>query len=465
MFTVLKLLRVTPLFVVLAAPAVAAPQRPQPRVDVLPFTGDDGHLRSLVIHGLRARHFQAMRVNDPPATDGTPEASGGSTVAFIDGRVKTRGWKSVLIVRIHQSPSGSKLGTAIFSGGRRQLDRDITRNLGRRVGRPLARAAAAQNHRARVLADAHMEPLGQPAAVARPAAHTSSADVEDEPLAPRAASDRQGESGDDDNDDDDEQGAAATAVGGPEVPLRQTVEPASGTLGAQALDFSLGMHLFTRHFRYQDPVGTLTPYRLLWAPAPTATLDWFPVDLIGVTGGGQIETGATTTDRDGTAFPTSHWAFAAGIKVRYPLGAALLMGTAEYGLDTFRIDDADPDTPKPPVPSVRYTFARAELGVLVRPTSYLSLQLDAGYRHVFGAGEIESSAYFPHAAVYGIDAAATIAVRLRRGLELRIAADFCRYQFQMHSQPLDARMAAAAIDDYVGGTVSLAMLVGGRRGF
>ncbi|HEX3695329.1 MAG TPA: hypothetical protein VH374_08060 [Polyangia bacterium] len=458
----LNLLRVTPLFVMLATPAVAAPSRPQPRVDVLPFTGDDGHLRAVVIRALRARHFQAVRVNDPSATtDGTAEPSGVSTAAFIDGRVKKRGWKSVLTVRIRQNPAGSKLGTAIFSGGRRQIDRDIARNLGRRVGRPLARATAASNQRTPVLADAHMEPIGQPAAAARPPPHASSDDVEDEPLAPRVPNDGQGE----DSDDDDEQHIAVPAGGEPEVQLRQTVEPTAGTLGAQALDFSLGMHLFTRHFRYQDPVGTLTPYRLLWAPAPAAALDWFPVDLIGVTGSGQIETGATTTDRDGTAFPTSHWAFAAGIKVRYPLGAALLMGTVEYGVDTFRIDDADPDTPKPPVPSVRYTFARAELGVLVRPMSYLSLYLGGGYRHVFSAGEIESSTYFPHATVYGIDAAATIAVRLRRGLELRIAADLCRYQFEMRSQPRDTRMAGAAIDDYVGGTVSLAMLLGGRRGF
>jgi hypothetical protein len=35
----------------------------------------------------------------------------------------------------------------------------------------------------------------------------------------------------------------------------------------------------------------------------------------------------------------------------------------------------------------------------------------------------------------------------------------------MKSEATDLRMARAAVDDYIGGTVSLAVLVGGRRGF
>src|SRR4029077_11056116 len=114
-------------------------------------------------------------------------------------------------------------------------------------------------------------------------------------------------------------------------------------------------------------------------------------------------------------------------------------------------------------PSVRYQYARGGLALLLRPTSYLTVNLTGGYRYVFPAGEIESGSYFPHVTVRGFDAATTLAVRLRRGLELRVAADFRRYILQLRSQPTDLRMAGSAVDDYVGGTVSLAVLIGGRR--
>jgi hypothetical protein len=124
-----------------------------------------------------------------------------------------------------------------------------------------------------------------------------------------------------------------------------------------------------------------------------------------------------------------------------------------------------PRTPKPPVPSVRYQYLRAGGIVQLNATSYLTLYLSAGYRHVLSVGEIASEQYFPHATATALDGSVAVAVRLLRGLELRIAADARRYDLQLRSQPSDVRMARAAIDDYVGGTVSLAVLVGGKRGF
>ncbi|MEA2697851.1 MAG: hypothetical protein QOI66_2122 [Myxococcales bacterium] len=460
----LKLLRVTslalPMLAVLSAPAAAAPARAAQKVAVLTFAGDDGRVRAQVVRSLRSRHYQvaladsdAETVVDLRAT--SPEMN---VAAFIEGRIKVHGWKTVLTVRVRAAPSGTRLGSAVFAGGRSQLNRDIARNFAPRLRRALDRATTrASSHQTRVIADAHMEPIGQPTPQSPHNHIAPAADQEDEPLAPRGSSET--------DDGDDGESAASTDSAGPEIELRHSTEAGHGQAVGQSLDFSLGMHLFTRHFRYLDPVGTLTPYRLLWAPAPVGTLDWFPSEWVGLTGRGQIETGATTTDRDGTAFPTSHWSFSGGVRARYLAGPVWLSAAAEYGVDAFRIDNADADTPKPPVPSVRYEFARGEVALQVRPTSYLALQMTGGYRHVFHAGEIESVAYFPHATVRGLDASATLAVRLRRGLELRIGADICRYSFEMKSEATDLRMARAAVDDYIGGTVSLAVLVGGRRGF
>jgi hypothetical protein len=415
-----------------------------------------------VVRSLRGRHYQVALAGSDAETlvDLRATSPEMNVAAFIEGRIKVHGWKAVLTVRVRAAPSGTRLGSATFTGGRNQLNRDIARNFARRLGRALDRATAqaASSHQARVTADAHMEPADQPTPQSTHSHNATAGDQEDEPLAPRGTTDP--------GDGDDEESGTASAAGtGPEIELRHSTEAGRGQPGGQALDFSLGMHLFTRHFRYLDPVGTLTPYRLLWAPAPAGTLDWFPSEWVGLTGRGQIETGATTTDRDGTAFPTSHWSFSGGVRARYLAGPVWLSVAAEYGVDAFRIDNADADTPKPPVPSVRYEFARGELALQIRPTSYLALQMTGGYRHVFRAGEIETVAYFPHATVRGLDASATLAVRLRRGLELRVGADICRYSFEMKSEATDLRMARAAVDDYIGGTVSLAVLVGGRRGF
>jgi hypothetical protein len=462
---VLKLLRVTslalPMLAVLSVPAAAAPARAAQKVAVLAFAGDDGQVRAQVVRSLRSRHYQVALVDSDAETlvDLRATSPEMNVAAFIEGRIKVHGWKTVLTVRLRAAPSGTRLGSAVFAGGRSQLNRDIARNLTRRLGRALDRATTqASPHQARVIADAHMEPIGQPAMQSPRSQHNATAaEQEDEPLAPRGTTET--------GHGDDGESAASTDGAGPEIELRHSAEAGRGEPVGQSLDFSLGMHLFTRHFRYLDPVGTLTPYRLLWAPAPVGTLDWFPSEWVGLTGRGQIETGATTTDRDGTAFPTSHWSFAGGIRARYRAGPVWLSAAAEYGVDAFRIDNADADTPKPPVPSVRYEFARGEVALQIRPTSYLALQMTGGYRYVFHAGEIESVAYFPHATVRGLDASATLAVRLRRGLELRIGADICRYSFEMKSEAKDLRMARAAVDDYIGGTVSLAVLVGGRRGF
>jgi len=462
---VLKLLRVTslavPMLAVLSAPAAAVTARTAQKVAVLAFAGDDGRARAQVIRSLRGRHYQVALAGSDAETlvdlRATPPEM--NVAAFIEGRVKVHGWKAVLTVRVRAAPSGTRLGSAIFTGGRNQLSRDIARNFARRLGRALDRATtqAASSRQARVTADAHMEPADQPTPQSTHGHSVTVADQEDEPLAPRGTSET--------DEGDDEESGRATDSGGPELELRHSTEAGRGQPVGQTLDFSLGMHLFTRHFRYLDPVGTLTPYRLLWAPAPAGTLDWFPSEWVGLTGRGQIETGATTTDRDGTAFPTSHWSFSGGVRARYLAGPVWLSAAAEYGVDVFRIDNADADTPKPPVPSVRYEFARGELALQIRPTPYLALQMTGGYRHVFRAGEIETVAYFPHATVRGLDASATLAVRLRRGLELRIGADICRYSFEMKSEATDLRMARAAVDDYIGGTVSLAVLVGGHRGF
>ncbi|HVR64091.1 MAG TPA: hypothetical protein VMU50_19465 [Polyangia bacterium] len=436
-----KFLRLVPLLAALAASPAAGASRPAGRVLVLPLAGDDGRLRGRVVRVLRARGFAAAdgdRTADPPA-------------AVIDGGVRNKGGRSILTLRARRGPAGPLIASATFSGGRHQIQRAVARQLERRLGRALARA----------LADAHMEPLGPALPGARPPPTT--AVDEDEPLALRAAlSGAEDDDGDGDGDDDGGDEPAARPGTGVLIDLRQAAEAAAAA--AQSLDLSFGVHIFTRHFFYRDPNGPLTPYRLLWAPAPTANLDWFPFDFVGLTAGGEIEAGATTTDRDGINYPTAHYGVAGGLKLRAPVRSVWLTLTAEVGLDVFRIDDASPDAPKPPVPSVRYQYARVGLAVLLRPTSYLTLALSGGYRQVLGAGEIEDSLYFPHAAVHGFDGAATLGVRLRRGLELRVTADLRRYTLELHSQSTDLRMAGSAFDDYFGGTVSLAVLIGGRHG-
>jgi hypothetical protein len=464
---VLNFLRVSPLLAVLATSAPVVAAKPPPRVAVLEFTGDGARHRAQVISALRARHFRVLsdvsRMETVTQVQATADRLGLG--AIVEGSVTGTGRRTALVVRVRGARTGVLAGTATFAGDRKRLEWDIAHNFWKRLGPSLKQAARGSARGARVLtarrADAHMEPTGQPLIAARRASSGAPPEEEDEPLAPHAPV----ETTEDDQDDDGDPADGAPTES-QDLELHRRLDPAAGApTAAPSFDLALGMHLFTRHFYYRDPIGTLTPYRLLWAPAPAGALDWFPFTHGGLTARGQIETGATTTDRDGTSFPTAHWEFSGGVKGRLPLGSVWLSAASEYGIETFRIDSAAPGTPKPPVPSVRYQYVRAGGIVQFNATSYLTLVLTGGYRHVFSAGEVASDLYFPHASVTALDASATLAIRLSRGLELRIGSDVRRYDLQLRSRPGDVRKARAAVDDYVGGTVSLAVLVGGKRGF
>src|SRR5260370_10751149 len=148
---------------------------------LLSFAGDDGHLRTAVVRALRAHGFQASA----PEGASAPAAGGAAdptVAAVVDGRLQTRGWKSVLTLHARSVPSGARIASATFAGAPRQLARDITRHLDRRLGRALASAVTGHHHR-RLANDARMEPLEQPSARPRPP-HAHAADAEDdEPLA------------------------------------------------------------------------------------------------------------------------------------------------------------------------------------------------------------------------------------------------------------------------------------------
>ena len=74
---------------------------------------------------------------------------------------------------------------------------------------------------------------------------------------------------------------------------------------------------------------------------------------------------------------------------------------------------------------------------------------------MFSSGEIISAAYFPNGSNLGLDGSLGVGVALLKSLQIRAAFDFNRYGLTFKTEPTDAFVAQGAVDQYVGGTVSL----------
>src|SRR5258708_23740059 len=96
------------------------------KVMVLSFAGDDGHLRTTVVRALRAHGFQASAPEGASASDAAAAAD-PTVAAVVDGRLQTRGWKSVLTLHARSVPSGAAIASATVARAPRQLARAVTR--------------------------------------------------------------------------------------------------------------------------------------------------------------------------------------------------------------------------------------------------------------------------------------------------------------------------------------------------
>jgi hypothetical protein len=107
------------------------------------------------------------------------------------------------------------------------------------------------------------------------------------------------------------------------------------------------------------------------------------------------------------------------------------------------------------VPDLVYDGLRVGASVRFPIVWRLSLRLDAGFTYVGSTGEL-GDAFLPHATAYALDGAASLAVRLWRGLEARVGFDAKQYNVSANTEPGDRYVATGSSDLYLAGTVGVA---------
>jgi hypothetical protein len=253
----------------------------------------------------------------------------------------------------------------------------------------------------------------------------------------------------------------------PDVDPPPTTEKAERRIPFVAVE--AGASLYNRSFSYVQPVTNLRRYALPAFPLLAAKAELYPLalsrqDLLGGLG---LEAGfsfapwlrsrrESATD---DVYPTSTMRIDAGLAWR-------LMPVRSLNLSLI------------PLVGIRYhsfTVAPNAMGArldLLPNLGYFGLRAGAGFEvglardliflfgrftvvPVFSSGEIISSAFFPNGSNFGIDGQAGVGVAFMKMLQLRATFDFTRYGLSFRTEPTDAFVAQGAVDQYVGGTVTL----------
>jgi hypothetical protein len=225
------------------------------------------------------------------------------------------------------------------------------------------------------------------------------------------------------------------------------------------LDVSVGAGVVTRQLSFNDDIfSRLHGYRLAAAPVIDAALVWYPgarspwrlLANIGWSGHGSFAVVTQSRTSDGSAYPTTAYTVGSDIVGRLPLGKLTPELAVGYGRQAFEIHAGA--TAKPSIPSVTQDFVRFGLGLRAR-FGRVELAAHGAYRLIVGAGELISSAYFPHAHADAIDVDGTIGVALGRGISLRGSFALARLFATLHPRPGDALVAGGAVDQSLGGTL------------
>ncbi len=234
---------------------------------------------------------------------------------------------------------------------------------------------------------------------------------------------------------------------------------------APVIDFQVGFRMQGRSFWFVDDLfQRLRPYNLTAAPAIAGALEFYPgafagngpASMIGIVASGEYVPLLASRDALGNSFPTTAYAFSAGLRGRYRFRNIEIGATAAYVRQSFTIEGANrPDG----IPNVTYQSVRLGLGGRIDVTERVAIMASGAYLLVLDTGEIGTAAYFPHATAGGVEAGLGAAYRIVSGLEVRLNLDWRRYFLGMHSVPEDqpqSYVAGGAADDYFSATIGVA---------
>ncbi|MDP3505445.1 MAG: hypothetical protein Q8S33_34210 [Myxococcales bacterium] len=249
-------------------------------------------------------------------------------------------------------------------------------------------------------------------------------------------------------------------------------EPARPSTAARRIPFiavEAGVDLLNRSFSYVQPVTNLRRYGIPIFPLAMAKVEFYPLalsrqDLLGGLG---LEASFSfapwlRSRRESTMedlYPTSTMRIDAGLALRIMPVKSLnfslipLLGIRSH---SFTVAPNAMGTRLDLLPNLSYLGLKAGLGFEVGlADDFFFLFGRFAVIPVFNSGEIISAAFFPNGSNLGLDGSLGVGIALIKNLQLRAAFDFNRYGLTFRTEPTDAFVAQGAVDQYVGGTVSL----------
>jgi len=443
----------------------------RPRVSVLPFGGKGGPeaqkvvTKTIVKHGfalVSTEQFRAATARLAASVEGSEAIRAVATdlnlVAVVMGKVTIVKKKYSLRVLVRDGRDGEVLEEATFTGASRHaLAKQVDKSFWAKLGRSFRTAPAGVSSKP-------IDSGEDPFAAAKPSPPVAAAEP-----APVAAP---------------EPAPAPAPPPAPEPPPppverrppprraaveeEPAVERDSGPGPAQ-FEIVVSPKMQYRRFTYaSDPQDALSEYHTS-APAPALGASFtgffrlaFPrVGLIASIEQGQPLPATTSSGLEYRTFSGDYFAsLLVGVPTRHLVAdLAIGGGRQRYAFSA----QGDAASRPRPFPNVTYDYVRAGLDLRVYTGTPFGIFGGGYYRYVMAAGLISSPDWFPSARVWGAEGTLGLSYRLLSWLEARVQGDVRLYQLRMDPDAGDAHITDGATDLYWGGSLSLAVLLGGGK--
>lgn len=265
----------------------------------------------------------------------------------------------------------------------------------------------------------------------------------------------------------------------------------------EALAVTLSGKGFQRTFTYVDPLAEVLPetgarglanYAAPFVPSVALDVAWYPfahaagdyAANVGIIGGFHAGDWVRTRDCLGgapsqeqcnfaVAYPTSSWSYVLGLRVRFPVELATALSIVPYidvglGEEGFAIGADAATGGRPEVPDVRYSAVHLSAGARVW-MGPVFVEPRLTYLYVVDIRELSDASWFPRASSAGFDGALRVGVAIHELCEIRAGLTWRHYATVMNNRASDDvdRVAAGAMDVYVGGDVGVAFILPGAR--
>jgi len=253
-----------------------------------------------------------------------------------------------------------------------------------------------------------------------------------------------------------------TVITGDDRPVHEETErKASAGPAVNPPSLSLGLRLFKRTLSFsQDVLGNLPSYELPTAFSMNAGFSWFPISdmtqsvggRLGLVGDFNYAPGVVSATEAVEEISTEAWGMRAGVRFDWISGGHSVSAGLGFGRDDFNIED----TTLKVVPGVSYEYLEFQLSGRISLIGPVNAVMDLGYQHLLSLGEIGSHVYFPNATGRGFSVVAGLCFEVVSSLEVRTTFEYQRYGLKMNSEKGASFVAGGALDERMGGMLSLA---------